>query len=291
MKTFIVDAFTEAGKGGNRAGVSIIPENRDFPPAEEMQRTASVMGYSETVFIRILNHNEFALRYFTPVAEVELCGHATIAAFKVLKHLGIISGNSTGLICQTLAGEIKIELEEPATIYMDMAKPEYLGRISENDELEELYRTVGLSFKTQLAGGLKLLPEIISTGLPDIMLPVISIRDLDAINPDFKTLSALSRKYNVIGVHAFAGDFQEECTHVRNFAPLYGIYEECATGTSNGALTYYAYRHGLLNGRNSHRLTFIQGEKMGRPSKIKIRLNVSGALNIQVGGEAEILNR
>ena len=147
--------------------------------------------------------------------------------------------------------------------------------------------------------GLK--PEMISTGLPDIMMPVASLESLDAIAPDFPALSKLSEKYEVVGVHAFTldcGGKEGETCHVRNFAPLYDIDEEAATGTSNGALTYYGYLNGFV--KDGDDCCFIQGEKMKRPSEIRSHIDVDcsadvceeGAARpcfIKVGGNAVIL--
>ena len=136
---------------------------------------------------------------------------------------------------------------------------------------------------------IKLLPRLISTGLPDIMMPVASRQDLDAVEPDMKALSALSERYKVTGVHAFTLDAEEGVTaHTRNFAPLYDIDEEAATGTSNGALTYYFYLNGLIGAKD--RCKIIQGEKMGRPSVILTEIDAAeDHCKIKVGGSAVVL--
>ena len=131
--------------------------------------------------------------------------------------------------------------------------------------------------------------KLVSTGLPDIMLPVSTRADLDAIDPDMKALSALSRRYKVTGVHAFTLDAEDGVTaYVRNFAPLYDIDEEAATGTANGALTYYLHLHGLIDPVG--KCCMKQGEKMDRPSTILTEINASedGCL-IKVGGSAIIV--
>ena len=84
MKFYIVDAFTEKKFGGNPAGVIILPEGADFPSDELCVKTAAELRYSETAFVKKLAEDEFQVRYFTPAAEVDLCGHATIASFKTL---------------------------------------------------------------------------------------------------------------------------------------------------------------------------------------------------------------
>ena len=93
MKFYIVDAFTEKIFGGNPAGVVILPEGADFPSDLLMIETAAELRYSETAFIKKLSKKEFQLRFFTPAAEVDLCGHATIGSFKALLYGGYIEDN------------------------------------------------------------------------------------------------------------------------------------------------------------------------------------------------------
>lgn len=287
MKFYIADAFTDTLFGGNPAGIVILPDGDNFPTDEIMVKTAAELRYSETAFIKRINENEFNIRYFTPAAEVDLCGHATIASFKALLSGGYIQDNKT-YINHTLAGDLNIDIKN-GFVLMDMASPVKINEISEESVLSELYKIMGLNYQEQKEKGITMLPQMISTGLPDIMMPVASQKDLDAISPDFPALSKLSEKYEVVGVHAFTTDCEKGTTcHVRNFAPLYDIDEEAATGTSNGALTYYGYLNGFV--KNGDNCRFIQGEKMQRPSIILSHIEAdSEKCSIQVGGNAVML--
>lgn len=293
MKFYIVDAFTTEKFGGNPAGVVILPDGADFPADEVMVKTAAELRYSETAFIKNLGGGEFNIRYFTPAAEVDLCGHATIGSFKALLYAGIIKDNSK-YVNHTLAGDLEIDVKD-GSILMDMAAPVKINEITETAALEELYSIMGLDYSEQKTAGVTLTPQMISTGLPDIMMPVASLEALDAISPDFPALSKLSEKYEVVGVHAFTldcGGKKGETCHVRNFAPLYDIDEEAATGTSNGALTYYGYLNGFVKAGDD--CCFVQGEKMGRPSEIRSHIEAGGSAadadcSIKVGGNAVIL--
>ncbi len=287
MKFYIADAFTDTLFGGNPAGIVILPDGDNFPADEIMVKTAAELRYSETAFIKRINENEFNIRYFTPAAEVDLCGHATIASFKALLSGGYIQDNKT-YINHTLAGDLNIDIKN-GFVLMDMASPVKINEISEESVLSELYKIMGLNYQEQKEKGITMLPQMISTGLPDIMMPVASQKDLDAISPDFPALSKLSEKYEVVGVHAFTTDCEKGTTcHVRNFAPLYDIDEEAATGTSNGALTYYGYLNGFV--KNGDNCRFIQGEKMQRPSIILSHIEAdSEKCSIQVGGNAVML--
>ena len=129
MKFYIVDAFTETLFGGNPAGVVILPDGADFPSDEVMVKTAAELRYSETAFIRRLNEREFNIRYFTPAAEVELCGHATIGSFKALLDGGHIKDNSR-YMNHTLSGDLNIDVRD-GFVLMDMASPVKINEISD----------------------------------------------------------------------------------------------------------------------------------------------------------------
>ena len=284
MKLLIVDAFTQTIFGGNPAGIAILREDEDFPAYDIMRKIAAELGYSETAIIKQLGPKEFHIRYFTPTMEVDLCGHVTIASFVALLNLGLIEDNSV-YVNHTLAGDLNIEVDN-GFVMMDMATPVEIATIDEIPDLTELYEIMGTSYDP---ASIRLLPKIISTGLPDIMMPVATRADLDEIDPDMKALSALSKRYDVVGVHAFTLEAEDGITaYVRNFAPRYNINEEAATGTANGALTYYLHLHKLIEPNGKCRMR--QGEKMDRPSTIvtEIKTTDEGCL-IKVGGSAKIV--
>jgi PhzF family phenazine biosynthesis protein len=284
MKFLIVDAFTETTFGGNPAGVVLLPDGSDFPADEVMVKTAAELRYSETAFIRNLGGGEFNIRYFTPAAEVELCGHATIGSFCALQHLGLIKAGDT-CMNHTCAGDLEINVGE-GFVMMDMATPVDIATIDDRKALDELYDIMGTKYDPDR---ISLLPKLISTGLPDIMMPLATQAELNAMEPDMKALAALSDRYKVTGVHAFTLDSEEGViAHCRNFAPLYDIDEEAATGTSNGALTYYFYLNKLIAPVDHCKI--IQGESMKRPSVILSDIDASGPqCRIKVGGSAVVL--
>jgi PhzF family phenazine biosynthesis protein len=88
MQTYIVDSFTDKPFAGNPAGVCIVEHGLDEP---RMLLVAQELGLSETAFIRDTNgDDDWSIRFFSPVMEIPLCGHATLASAAVLfERLGV----------------------------------------------------------------------------------------------------------------------------------------------------------------------------------------------------------
>lgn len=288
-KVFVVDAFAEELFGGNQAGVVLLSENEDFPEDAFMRKIAGELKHSETAFVKKVSRDAFHIRYFTPVDEVELCGHATIGAFWVLYEEGIIGQGEYRLI----NGDCLTVQVKDSGIWMDMASPRELYTFTPK-EAEELYLAYGLKEEAErvmLESGIspikdcpgpgdlsgtagRMLPKIVNTGLSDIILPVRDRKALHGAVQDCEAIKVLSQKYQVVGVHMFCmSDKPGILAECRNYAPLYGIPEESATGTANGALTFYLYGYGHTVGEKEN--VFLQGETMGKPSVIKSRLELS----------------
>ena len=279
MELYVADAFTTTRFSGNQAGVALLGAE-DFPEETLMRALAGELKHSETAFVRQTGEKSFHIRYFTPAEEVDLCGHATIAAFTVLRDTGAIAPGDYAL--HTRSGDLEIEVGKDA-VWMDMAAPKD-GRTFEEAEEAELYAAYGLTLADRPAG---LEPQAVSTGLMDILLPVKDLETLEKAVQDETEVTRLSKHYDVVGVHMFCPNTPNAAAHCRNFAPLYAIPEEAATGTSNGALTYYLYRRGLIQAGADNR--FVQGEKMGKPSEILSRITEDGSgVKVRVGGRALI---
>jgi PhzF family phenazine biosynthesis protein len=116
-------------------------------------------------------------------------------------------------------------------------------------------------------------------------MPVGNMETLNALKPDMDALTELSRELNVVGVHAFAIGDDGYTAHVRDFAPLYGVPEESATGTANAALTYYLYRRNII--KHDEECQFMQGEAMERPSVVATVLGTDGIS--WVGGQCAVV--
>ena len=271
MNYYIVDAFTDQPFGGNPAGVVLL-DSEVFPKEELMLQIAAELRYSETAFVRRHSNQEFTIRYFTPAAEVELCGHATIASFSLLHQKGLASGTC---LCHTKAGDLRIEAGEK--IMMQMAQPRIVATLGET---EEIYQALGIKdYRPAMP------VQVVSTGLPDIMIPLPDVAALQSLQPDMGAISEITKKHGAVSFHVFAFGNDGYTAHVRDFAPLYDIPEGSATGTANASLTYYLQQCGCLGA--DAECAFLQGEAMGRPSVVSTRITADGI--VYVGGSATIV--
>lgn len=279
IKVEKVSAFSKDRKGGNPAGVvmdaSSLTEN-------QMQAIAKEVGYSETAFVMPSNEADYRVRFFTPACEVDLCGHATIATFSSMIAKGQVESGQ--IVQETKAGLLKLDLHDDGLVTMQQTQPGFF----EKPDGQEILRSLGLSLDAK-AENLSI--QVVSTGLRDIFVPLKSMAHLKGIKADFSRIKEISKKYDVSGYHVFTLDAPEGFTAAcRNFAPLFDIPEESATGTSSGALASYLWKHGVVKDTN---MKFIQGVEMGSPSEISAKLIVNGEdiEEVWVGGKAHSLGQ
>lgn len=277
MQISVVTSFSDGPDGGNPAGVVVEASGLS---ETQMKAIATQAGFSETAFIFPSKQADFNIRFFTPTGEVDLCGHATIATFHLLSEQGrVSSGHYTQ---ETKAGVLKIEIRPDGAIFMEQAAPVF----SEVVDWSLISASLHLSVNDQHP---YLKPQIVSTGLRDVIIPVKNIQTLFAIQPDFTAVSEISETLDVVGYHLFCLEtLHDGNAHCRNLAPLYGIPEEAATGTANGALSAYLFHHQQIDKAHAGKLLFEQGYCMNRPSEIQASLVIENNRidEVKVGGRA-----
>lgn len=280
-KFWIYDSFTNEKFKGNPAGVVLDGKGLE---EDQMQLIARELGYPETVFI-FKDDSKIKVRFFTPKEEIDLCGHATIAYGTALVESGMINVNE---------GENKIDIETnlgilPIIITMENKKVKNIMMYQASPKLskdfildrEKLAKSLNISrddFREDI--------DIVKayTGVWDLMIPLKSKEALDNIDGNMNLIKELSRELGIISLHPFYLDENKQL-YARNLAPIVDIDEEAATGTSNGALTYYLYSLGIVKDREE--ISVIQGEQMGRKSEIRGKIQIeNGEIKVLIGGTA-----
>jgi PhzF family phenazine biosynthesis protein len=276
LKTYIARAFCHQSRGGNPAGVVILNQEMN-PTPQQMQAIAKELNFSETVFLSLSGSNSYSALYYTPTSSIDFCGHATLAAFGVLRELGWLKGSIFSL--DTPVGPCEVRLKD-RLVFLSQPLPIF----GEGIDLTEITPILGDDVKVE-----EPYPCIVSTGLRDIFVRVCDEKCLQALKPHLEKLEGLSRKTDSIGLHVYSLDPQDSLitAHCRNFAPLYGINEESATGSSSGALACLLFEKGLLLSGTKHELLFRQGESLGAPSDIYVHLKTQGKTitKVECGGE------
>lgn len=285
-----VDAFTSAPFAGNPAGVI---SKADDLTNEEMQKIAAEINLSETAFIQTPKSKEadFKVRFFTPLREVDLAGHPTIATFHALAEEAAIFLREpiTTIKQETKAGVLPVELHiqqgKVKKVMMAQPKPTFAPF---NEPLEDLATLLGIEVDEIAKSDLPV--EIVSTGLPDLIVPVKHLSTVEQMKPEFYRLALFSEKIGVVSVHVFTFETITPISmvHTRDFAPVVGILEDPATGTANGALGAYLVKNIAVRGLSPITIIAEQGYAVNRPSEIIVEVHFSGTevKAIKVGGNA-----
>lgn len=265
---YVASAFSKNSSGGNKAGV--VFDEKSLTVLQK-KSIAKELGYAETAFISESKLADYKIEYFTPKEEVDLCGHATIAVFVILKHSNLSLRRDYTI--ETNSGIFEINIEDEK-IFMEQSKPTF-GEILSINKFENCFDLTYISENQPV--------QIVSTGLRDILLPIKNEKLLHRLEPDFEEVKVLSNQLSVIGIHAYTL-LNNERIICRNFAPLYDINEEAATGTSNAALACYLYERNILK---KERYLFEQGYALNSSSQIIVKLlteNKDKIEKVYVGG-------
>jgi trans-2,3-dihydro-3-hydroxyanthranilate isomerase len=267
-----VDAFTTIAFSGNPAGV--ITE-ADGLAIETMQKLASEMSLAETAFVTMPESDGtmFRLRFFTPSAEVDLSGHATIAACYALVEEGRIPladgvntvrlGTNIGpmpidiyLSCAGHRGETGAGTTYGVPLVVKGKNTGTLERIMMHQPVKRHYAAsipagriasiLGIEEGEILRTGLPL--EVVSTGLDQLLIPIQRKETILNMHPDLIRLGLLNRECSIHTNHIFSLDtFHDECVaYARHFAPAVGMWEDPGTGTASAGLGTYLVRHGVV---------------------------------------------
>lgn len=221
MKIRTVDTFTFEPYAGNPAAVVLLEES--FPADDRLQRLAAEMNLSETAYARPLPGDEeadWALRWFTPSTEVDLCGHATLATAHVLRGLGE-------------AGELLRFRTRSGVL---TARPETDGRITLDFPTAPLTRLPVPDGVARALGAPVLAAYDTGPHVGDLMVEVADERTVRSLAPDLSELARLPHR-GVIVTAAAADPANGDYDFVsRFFGPAVGIPEDPVTGSAHTAL-------------------------------------------------------
>jgi trans-2,3-dihydro-3-hydroxyanthranilate isomerase len=288
-----VDVFTDRPFGGNP--LAVFPDAEGLT-SEDMQRLAREMNLSESTFVLPPQASgaDFKVRIFTPTAEMPFAGHPVVGTHWALAHLGRVDlREPVTQVCfelgvGVLPADLYVSGGEVERVVMTQDRPAFLTVLEDPTDLAE---GLGLAAEAIIQTGLPV--QIVSTGVPQMMVPVRSLAEVQALGGDKLNVSALNRVCDALGtkcvmVFAFETERPESTVHVRMFAPLLGVPEDPATGSANGALGAYLVHHRAIPvAEPTTHILSEQGAEMGRPSTIYIEVDsAAGEIEaVRVGGQ------
>ncbi len=238
---FQIDAFTKIPFKGNPAAVCFMPTNLDD---KFYLSIAQEMNLSETAFVEEISKGIFNLRWFTPLREVPLCGHATLATgYAIFKHLEL--GNER-VEFQTLSGSLYAErVQDGIRLNFPENKPFKI------DPPEEVLEALGVTDWVDV---------LYSDTNQKLVVHLQNENDLSNISPDFGSLLKVKNILGWRGVIVTADGIGEYDFISRYFAPWMGINEDPVTGSSHTVLAPY------------------WGEKLGKSSMMAYQASARGGV-------------
>ena len=275
-RALLIDAFTAEPLSGNPAG--LVPDAEGLG-TEAMAAIAREVNASETAFLLPSETADRRIRYFTPTGEIDLCGHATVAAGAWLAETGEIDDGAHSF--ETNVDPVEVDIDDGA-VWME-------GEVSEVAQVDLDYDRVAAALGADPATlsdiGADLPLATASTGLDYLVVPVNFLEAISGLDPDLGAIESLTAELDVTGVYAFTFDTLDADTtlHGRMFAPGVGVDEDPVTGTASGAVGAYLRSVEAFDGELPTEMVFEQGHFVDRPGRVRVRA-VSDP--VSVGGRA-----
>ncbi len=275
MNVAHIAAFSDGNAGGNPAGVVLCDV---LPSAEEMQRLAAEVGYSETVF-SAREGDVWHSRYFAPEMEVPFCGHATIALGAVL---ALKQGDG---VYKLRLNNTQISVEgrrDGDRLTAALQSPPTLSRAADDEQIAAALDLFGYG-----ADDLdpRLPPAQIHGGADHLVLAVRDRAALSAMRYDLATGQALMREHGWVTISLIHAE-TDRLFHARNPFAAGGVYEDPATGAAAAALAGYLRD---LGWPHEGSIEIVQGEDMGARSRLTADITPEKGASIRVSGAARLM--
>lgn len=254
-------AFATDPARGNPAGVVL--DAATLTDAE-LQAIAADVGYSETAFVvEAMAGRRFRVRYFSPLAEVAFCGHATIATA-----VAIATRDGIGdLEFETRVGAIPVRTAGQDTVLASLVSVPTRSRPASEVELSRTLAALHWP-ATDLDPAWP--AHVAFSGNDHLMLAAHSRARLTDLDYDFAALKSLMEEYGWTTIHLFWPETDEKI-HARDPFPVGGVVEDPATGSAAAAFGGYLRTLGKVP--QPRRLTIVQGEDMGRRSELTVDID------------------
>jgi trans-2,3-dihydro-3-hydroxyanthranilate isomerase len=284
------DVFTNTLFGGNQ--LAVFTDGRGLPQ-ETMQAIAKEMNFSETTFVLPPEQpgTDFRLRIFTPGAELPMAGHPVIGTAFALARSGALAPDRDSFVFGLNIGPTPVTLtwkdQDLTFAWMTQSLPVFSEPLANRGGAAAV-----LGLQDSAVGGTGLPVQVVSCGLPYLLVPLATRRAVDnaILVPDALGTVLHQAGVDAGGVFLFSTErgADRATAYSRMFAPGVGVFEDPATGSASGPLGCYLVRHKIVPAAKAASMLSLQGVKMGRPSHVHISIGAEGTdiNSVRVGGES-----
>ena len=284
------DVFTGHLFGGNQ--LAVFTDARGLSP-EAMQAIAKEMNFSETTFVlpSETTGTDFRLRIFTPGAELPMAGHPTIGSAFALARIGALEPERDSFVFSLGVGPTPVQLtwrdRDLTFAWMTQSLPTFSEPIA-----NRAAAAAAIGVQDSAVGGTGLPVQVVSCGLPYLLVPLTTRRAVDnaVVNADALGVFLHQAGVEECGVFLFSTErgSDKATAYSRMFAPTLGVPEDAATGSASGPLGCYLVRHRIVPAAKATSMLSLQGVKMGRPSHVHVSIGADGTeiKSVRVGGES-----
>lgn len=213
MKIYTVDAFTTTPFKGNPAGVCLVDE---FPADELMQNIAMELNYSNSAFVKKLGENHYHIRWFTPISEAPLCGHATVGTMHALSSNNLIKDGEE-ITFESMSGQLFAKSNDG---WYELNFPAY-----KVEEVKDAARILVVSNQV---------PEFVGFSQNCYFMEFDSEQTLLDLKVDLDALKKIECRALIATAPGTEYDF-----HSRYFAPSVGIEEDPVCASAHCRLIPY----------------------------------------------------
>lgn len=269
MEVLRYAAFSVTSDGGNPAGVVL---DATGVPDDLMLATAAQVGYSETAFFTPRGAGEFDVRYFSPLAEVSFCGHATVAGA-----VAYAQRHGTGdLLLHTKAGAVPVRTADTS----EQIQATLTSVAPRSEALPEADLRALLAALRWPAGDLDpaLPPRVAYAGAWHPIIAVAGRARLTDLDYDFDALAELMAARDWTTVDLVYREPGGQTFWSRNPFPPGGVTEDPATGAAAAAFGGYLRELGLAG--PPARITIHQGDDLGRPGVLTVDIPETGGIDV-----------
>src|SRR6185295_4412783 len=284
------DVFTSTLFGGNQ--LAVFTDGRGLT-TDTMQAIAKEMNFSESTFVLPPEQpgTDFRLRIFTPGAELPMAGHPVIGTAFALARSGALAPGRDSFVFGLNIGPTPVALtwkyQDLSFAWMTQSLPVFSEPLANRGGAAAV-----LGLQDSAVGGTGLPVQVVSCGLPYLLVPLATRRAVDnaILVPDALGTVLHQAGVDAVGVFLFSTErgADRATAYSRMFAPGVGVFEDPATGSASGPLGCYLVRHKIVPAAKAASMLSLQGVKMGRPSYVHISIGAEGTdiTSVRVGGES-----